>query len=279
MRTLALALALSASPVLATALFAQDHAAPKQDTGGVSEEEFKKMHELSKEKPPAPKGETIELPGGSKAYLSLPKDPKNKTAPFPAVIVIHEWWGLNDHIRHWSDRLAAEGYAALAVDLYGGKVATDANQAMELMKGVDSAKATEIVKAAHGFLRKDPRVAATKVGSIGWCFGGHWSLECALNIPELDACVLYYGTLVTDPAELKKIKAPVLGIFGKKDKSITPDKVAAFDKALTEAKVEHAIESYDADHAFANPSGTRYDEESAKQAWEVARAFLAKKLR
>ena len=151
---------------------------------------------------------------------------------------------------------------------------------MEAMKVVNDAKALTVLKAADEFLKKDPRVQAKRVGSIGWCFGGTWSLRTALAIPDLSACVLYYGSgITTDPKELKKIKCPVLAIFGDRDQSLPAAKVEAFDKGLTEAGVRHEILRFDADHAFANPSGERYDEKSAAKAWENVREFLGRELK
>lgn len=248
--------------------------APSPHTGMLSEEAFKALHQLSPEKAPPPRGQKVEIEGTA-MYLSLPE---GKQAPLPALVVIHEWWGLNDNIRHWTDRLAEDGYAALAVDLYGGKAATTPDEAMAAMKAVDEKKALATVLAAHDFLEKDPRVKASKTGSIGWCFGGAWSLQLALNEPDLDAAVIYYGHLVTDPAKLKAIKAPVLGIFANKDKAITKESVDEFEKGLKTAGVENTILRYDADHAFANPSQARYDEKSAAESWEKVRAFLRAKL-
>ncbi|WP_437480796.1 dienelactone hydrolase family protein [Sorangium sp. So ce1014] len=244
-------------------------------TGLLSEEDFKALHQLRSDKAPPARGQTVEV-AGTRAYLSLPRDAK---PPIPALVVVHEWWGLNEHIKHWTDRLAEDGYAALAVDMYGGKVPTTPDDAMAAMKAVDEAKGIETVRAAHRFLSTDARVLAPRTGSIGWCFGGAWSLKLALNEPELDAAVLYYGRLVTDPAQLKAIKAPVLGVFGNMDKGIPPEVVNEFDKALHEASVEHEVLRYDADHAFANPSGERYDTKAAADAWEKVRRFLAAKLK
>ncbi|AUX25701.1 dienelactone hydrolase [Sorangium cellulosum] len=250
-------------------------AAADSPTGLLSEQDFKALHELRPDKAPPARGQTLDL-AGSRAYLSLPAGAK---APIPGVVVIHEWWGLNEHIQHWADRLAEDGYAALAVDLYGGKVATTRDDAMAAMKSVDEARGLEIVRAAHRFLSTDARVSAPRTGAIGWCFGGAWSLKLALNEPELDAAVIYYGHLVTDPAALKAIRAPVLGIFANRDEGIPPQVVDEFDKALQEAGVEHEILRYDAQHAFANPSGARYDTESAADAWEHVRKFLAARLK
>jgi len=269
--------ALSATPSAAPAA-AEGAPAPGSSTvhtGLLSEEAFKALHELRTDKAPPARGAIIDL-AGNRAYLSLPKDAK---PPIPAVIVIHEWWGLNDNIMHWTDRLADDGYAALAVDLYGGKVGKTPDEAMALMKSTDDAKSLANLHTAHSFLMTDPRIMAKRTGSIGWCFGGAWSLQTALAEPELDAAVMYYGRPVTDPAKLKAIKAPLLGVFGNLDKSIPPDVVNTFDKALKDAGVPHDIYRYEADHAFANPSNPHYDTKSAADAWEHVRAFLAKKLK
>ncbi len=252
-----------------------EKSASSPHTGMLSEADFKALHQLSPDKVPPPRGQKVEINGTAAMYLSLPE---GKQAPLPALVVIHEWWGLNDNIRHWTDRLAEDGYAALAVDLYGGKAATTPDEAMAAMKAVDEKKALATVLAAHDFLEKDPRVKATKTGSIGWCFGGAWSLQLALNEPDLDAAVIYYGHLVTDAAKLKTIKAPILGIFANKDKAITKESVDEFEKGLKAAGVENTILRYDADHAFANPSQSRYDEKSSAESWEKVRAFLAAKL-
>jgi carboxymethylenebutenolidase len=243
-------------------------------TGPLTEEEFKALHELgSAERPPA-KGTAVEV-AGARAYLSLPEG----AGPHPGVVVIHEWWGLNDHIRHWADRLAAAGYAALAPDLYGGEVATTPDRANELRKAVDDARALEVLKASHAFLAADPRVRAARRASIGWCFGGHWSLRLAMEAPDLDACVVYYGRPVTDPERLRAIGAAVLGVFGTQDPSIPNETVDELERALEEAGVTHTILRYDAQHAFANPSSARYDEPAATEAWRRTREFLDRRLR
>jgi carboxymethylenebutenolidase len=243
-------------------------------TGALSEEEFKALHELSDRETPPELGTWIDL-DGVRAYLSLPP---GASAPVPGVIVIHEWWGLNQHIVHWTDRLAAEGYAALAVDLYLGQVARDRDQAMALVSAVDRDVALDTLQRAHRFLVEDERVRAPRTGSIGWCFGGGWSLELALAQPELDACVIYYGKLVTDPERLARLQAELFGVFGTRDGSIPPDSVADFAEALKTADKPHTVRNFEADHAFANPSSQRYDEDAAAAAWAEVRAFLAQTL-
>jgi carboxymethylenebutenolidase len=250
-------------------------AEPTPITGPLSEEQFKALHTLKEGAAPPPCGTTVDL-AGTRAYLSLPP---NQKAPYPGIIVIHEWWGLNNHIQHYSDRLAAEGYAALAVDLYGGKIATSPDTALAYVKAVDPAAALRIMQAADLFLTQDTRVRAPKRGAIGWCFGGGMALQLALKAPDLSAVVMYYGQPVMDPAELKAIKAPLLGIFGNLDGSIPPKTVNEFEKALKDAGVKHEILRYDAEHAFANPSNPHYDLVHAAEAWERVRSFLARELK
>lgn len=215
-------------------------------------------------------GETIMI-GGQHAYLSLPP---NGAPPFPALIVIHEWWGLNENIKHWTDRLAAVGYAAVAVDLFNGKVADNPDSAMAYVREVNASQALATLRQADQFLSSDPRIAATRKGVIGWCFGGGWALQAALNLADLQAAVIYYGQPVTDPVELAKIKAAILGIFGNQDTTIPPDLVKRFDAALTQAHVEHQFFTYDAPHAFANPSNPRYNKAASADAWQHVLEFL-----
>ena len=196
-------------------------------TGPLDETAFKALHQLRTDQAPTLRGQTIDLAGG-KAYLSLPAG----QPPFPALLVIHEWWGMNQHIEHWADRLAGAGYAALAIDLYGGKVATTPDEAMAAMKAVDKAQAAATITAGLDLLARDPRITAAHRGVIGWCFGGGWSLQTALAHPELDAAVIYYGQLETDPAKLGAIKAKVLGVFGTRDTGIPPASVDAFEAGL-----------------------------------------------
>ena len=238
--------------------------------GILSEDEFSALHEHTTASPPPLHGTTVDI-ADTRAYLALPEG----GAPHAAIIVVHEWWGLNDHIRYWTDRLAALGYAALAVDLYGGQTATDPQGAMSLMRAVDDARAFETMQAAHRFLEEDDRIQAPRTGVIGWCFGGGMALRAGLGIPELDAVVMYYGHTVEDPDALSAMNAPLLGVFANRDESIPPASVDAFDAALSEAGVDHRIVRFDADHAFANPSSARYDAPAAEAAWNETQAFLA----
>ena len=199
----------------------------------------------------------------------------------PGVVVIQEWWGLNENIEAMARRLAGEGYTALAVDLYGGQTADTPDGAMSLMRaamGREDALTDNLVQA-YGYLADS--LGAERVGTIGWCFGGMWSLRTALALPgDVDATVIYYGRPVTDASRLEALQMPVLAIFGAADASIPLDTVSAFRDALTAAGVDHEVEVYDgAGHGFANPSGQAYDAEAAEDAWERTTAFLAAHLR
>jgi len=200
--------------------------------------------------------------------------PKGVEGPLPGIIVIQEWWGLNDNIRSMARQLAGQGYEALAVDLYGGKSATTPEEARGLMSAsmehADALK--DNLKQAYAYLSGDGQ----KVGTIGWCYGGGWSLQTALALPDkVDATVIYYGRLVTDEDELAPLQMPILGFFGAEDQGITVDSVHAFEKALKALGKDASIHIYDgANHAFANPSGRSYQPEAAKDAWAKTLTFF-----
>lgn len=205
--------------------------------------------------------------------------PAGEDGAHPGLIVIHEWWGLNDNVEAMARRLAGEGYLALAVDLYGGEVAADRDAARRLMTAAmeSPAAAEENLRQAYVYLDTE---GAPRVGSIGWCFGGGWSLQTALLLPgELDAAVIYYGRLSTDRGELAALTAPILGIFGAEDQGIPVATVREFEAVLGELGKSAEIHVYEgADHAFANPSGTRYNAEAAEDAWRKTVAFLRQHL-
>ena len=206
--------------------------------------------------------------------------PAETEAPLPGIIAIHEWWGLNDNIKAMTERLAGEGYSVLAVDLYGGQVVDQPDQARQLMQGVmqNLEPAEDNLLQAYDYLVNEQQASA--VGSIGWCFGGAWSLNTGLLLPQdLDAVVIYYGQLETDPAILAPLEMPIAGFFGGQDQGIPIAMVEAFEAALTELGKPAEIHIYEeADHAFANPSGTRYNPEAAADAWEKTTAFFAETL-
>ena len=206
--------------------------------------------------------------------------PSDMVDPLPAIIVIHEWWGLNDGVRSMADRLAGLGYIVLAVDLYGGKIAATPADARKMMLDVveNPEDARENIRQAYRFLEET--AGAPSIGSLGWCFGGGWSLNTALLFPdELDATVIYYGQVTDDEAKLEPMNVPILGIFGAKDKGIPVASVRRFEHALKNLSKDYEIEVYPGvGHAFANPSGNNYNAEAADKAWQRTVAFLNRHL-
>ena len=195
----------------------------------------------------------------------------------PALFLIHEWWGLNDQIKAVAQEFANEGFLVVAIDMYNGNVATQREDAMKYMQGMDGAWANEAVVAWVDWLKNNPK-SNGKVGTCGWCFGGGWSLNTSLLTP-VDATVIYYGRVNKSAAELASLQSPVLGHFGTLDQSINEKMVGGFEKALDEAgKTDYTHYWYTANHAFANPTGARYDADDAALAWSRTLSFLHKHL-
>lgn len=206
--------------------------------------------------------------------------PADMIDPLPALIVIHEWWGLNDGVRAMADRLAGEGYIVLAVDLFGGRVAETPDAARKLMmEALENPKAAEEnIRQAYHFVQQT--AGAPRIASLGWCFGGTWALNTALLFPEeLDAAVIYYGQVAANAEALARLEVPILGHFAGNDRSIPVETVEGFRQALDSAGVVHDIRIYPGvGHAFANPSGTSYNAEAAGEAWQLSLAFLRQHL-
>ena len=155
---------------------------------------------------------SVSYKSGDETVKGILYTPAGK-GPFPGIIVIHEWWGLNDWVKEQASKLADQGYEALAIDLYRGKVATTPDEAHEIMRGVPEDRANRDLQAAFDFLASQSNVRKNRIGAIGWCMGGGYSLDVALLEPTLAADVINYGHLATDPDTLKKINAPILGMF------------------------------------------------------------------
>ena len=173
----------------------------------------------------------VSYPSGDETVQAVLYTPEGK-GPFPGIVVIHEWWGLNDWVKEQASKLASQGYVALAIDLYRGKVATTPEQAHEIMRGVPEDRALQDLRAAVAFLESQANVKKNRIGAIGWCMGGGYSLDVALQGPTLAADVINYGHLATTKESLEKIHAPVLGIFGGKDQGISVDDVKKFEQGL-----------------------------------------------
>ena len=198
----------------------------------------------------------------------------------PAVVMIHEWWGLNENIKDMAETLAKEGFVVLAVDLYEGQVANTTDLAQFLVSKIRENPSESIKNLQHAvrYLASLENVNPSKIASLGWCFGGGQSLQLALNTePEypLAATIIYYGNLVSDPESISKIKGPVLGIFGDQDQSISVDSVKQFEEALNTKGIPNQIYVYKGvGHAFANPSGDNYAPQETQDAWEKTVSFL-----
>jgi carboxymethylenebutenolidase len=208
-----------------------------------------------------------------RGYFVFPAD---MVDPLPAIIVIHEWWGLNDGVRAMADRLAGEGYIVLAVDLFGGGTAANPTEARNLMLAVveKPENANSNLRQAYDWLKNT--AGAPRIASLGWCFGGGWSLNTALLFPdELDATVIYYGQVTSDETVLEPLNVPVLGLFGAEDRGITVESVNAFAATLEKLGKNYEIEIYpNAGHAFANPTGNNYNPPVAESAWQRTLDFL-----
>ncbi|MEB3212947.1 MAG: dienelactone hydrolase family protein [Leptolyngbyaceae bacterium] len=207
--------------------------------------------------------------------------PANATEPLPGLIVIQQWWGLTDDIKAMTRRLAGEGYAALAVDLYDDQVAETPEEARSLVQAAleNPERLEQNVVAAYTYLTNERN--APTVGSIGWCLGGTWSLNTALALPtELDAAVIYYGGQITTEGDrLATLQMPIQGHFGALDSRPSPETVREFESVLTDLGKDAEIYLYEgADHAFANP-GERYNPEAAELAWERTLEFLNQNLK
>ncbi len=228
----------------------------------------------------APRTETVQIKSGDetiKGYLALP----DSAGAHPALVVIHEWWGLNDWVEEQAQKFAEQGFVALAVDLYRGKVAYEPNAAHELMRGMPQDRAVRDLEAGFDYLASRPEVNKNKIGSIGWCMGGGLSLQLAIHEPKLAACVVNYGAMPTDPSDIRKIKAPILGNFGANDQGIPPSAVEKFEKAMQEANKPVDVKIYDgAGHAFENPNNKLgYRPDAAEDAWNRTLSFLKKTLK
>ncbi len=219
------------------------------------------------------KNVTLNTDDGQEVQAALAVPAKT---PAPAVMLVHEWWGLNDQIKSVAAELAKEGYLALAIDLYRGRVTADPTKARKLMGGVDPAAATDTLGSWLRWL-KQSAMASGKAATIGWCFGGGWSLNAALAEP-VDATIVYYGNVKKSAADLKALNGPVLGHFAERDRWINHSMVSGFEAAMEKAGKPFTSRWYEADHAFANPTSARYDDDDAALAWRRSLDFLRQHL-
>lgn len=200
-------------------------------------------------------------------YFIKSDKPSNKF-----IFVFHEWWGLNDYIKKESDELKTKlgDVNILAIDLYDGKVADNREDAAKYMQSVNQDRAVNIIKGAINFAGSD-----AKIGTLGWCFGGGWSLHASLILGKQgSACVIYYGIIENTPETFKDLNAPVLGIFAERDGWVNPEVYGNLEKNIKAAGKQITIKSFDADHAFANPSNSKFDEKATKEAKDLTIKFF-----
>jgi len=229
---------------------------------------------------PAVTSSDVSYKSGDETVQAVLYTPDGK-GPFPGIVVIHEWWGLNDWVKEQASKLSGQGYVTLAIDLYRGKVATAPDVAHEIMRGVPEDRAKRDLHAAFVFLASQASVKKDRVGAIGWCMGGGYSLDVALQEPTLKADVINYGRLATDPESIGKINASVLGIFGGQDQGISVEDVKKFEQALKQQSKKVQIVIYpEAGHGFENPNNKGgYRADDAADAWQRTVNFLARELK
>jgi carboxymethylenebutenolidase len=223
----------------------------------------------------------VTFKSGSENAMGVLVTPEGK-GPFPGVIVVQEWWGLNDWVKQQARALAKEGYVALAVDLYRGKSTDKQEEAHQLMMGLPQDRAIRDLQAGYAYLQSRPDVKKNRIGVIGWCMGGRYTLLLATVEPALGAAVAYYGAPPTDQQAIGAIKAPVMGNYGGEDKGPTPEQVRTFEDLMKKAGKAIDVKIYPgAGHAFANVNNPwgGYRKEAAEDAWARSTAFLAKHLK
>ncbi len=223
----------------------------------------------------------VSYPSGNETVQGLLYTPATGKGPFPAIVVIQEWWGLVPWVKEQAQKLSDQGYVTLAVDLYRGKSTSDPAEARQLSSTLPRDRADGDLLAAVRFLKSQKNVDPKRIGAIGWCMGGGYAFDLASQEPTLKAAVINYGRLSDDPAVLKNLNAAVLGIFGGKDQAYPPEMVHKFDAQMKVLgkKIELVIYP-DAGHAFENPNNrTGYREQDARDAWKKTVAFLETNLK
>lgn len=240
-------------------------------------QDFKSEHELPGDFIFIPKEGhmiTFDCPEGNdaNAYLVPSKSKSDKW-----LIVIHEWWGLNDHIKEEAEKLWGDigNVNVLALDMYDGKVADNRENAAQYMQGLSKERAYSIISGMVSYIGEDAQLC-----TIGWCFGGGWSLQTAIESgTHAIGCVVYYGMPEEDISRLGKLQCDVIGIFASQEEWINPEVVSTFEKNMSKANKSLTVYSYDADHAFANPSSPRYVEKAAQEAYVISLAYLKSKFK
>jgi carboxymethylenebutenolidase len=256
---------------------------PEQDKGMekfANDKDFHKAHTHREPDKVKLEGKNIEFvvgEGKGKAYWVAPKAGQTQS-----LLMIHEWWGLTDNIRQTADMVRDKaGYGVLAIDLYKGQVAKSADEAGKLMGQVDERLSATTINAALRLLQSgvDGGKGATKIGTIGFCFGGGWSHKAAvMGGDKVQACVVFYGMPVTAPGELERLQAPVYFVWPNQDRWINKDVVEGFKSAMESAGKALEVEEFEADHAFANPTSKSFNDGESQRAWSHTLKFLKEHL-
>ncbi len=216
----------------------------------------------------------IKTAGGKAVAGALARPQKT---PAPVVLLVHEWWGLNDQIKATAVDFAQQGYLALALDLFDGRVVTTPDEAKALTQKVVPAEATDTLASWIAWARNHNE-GVRRVGIVGWCFGGGWALNGSVAAP-VDATVLYYGKCDLPADQLARLQGPVLGHFGTRDQFINKPMVDRFEAAMKQAGKPYTVYWYDANHAFANPTGDNFNKPDAQLAWQRTTEFFGKILK
>ncbi|MEP6847006.1 MAG: dienelactone hydrolase family protein [Panacibacter sp.] len=192
------------------------------------------------------------------------------------LFVVHEWWGLNDYIKKESEKMSKDlGVNVIALDLYDNQVATTPGDAAKIMQGVKTERAMAIINGAYNYVS-----AKARIFTIGWCFGGGWSLQAAIEGGrQVVGCIMYYGQPEENVSRLKTINCDIIGFFGNKDTHPSPAMVDGFVKAADAAGVKLSVNRYEATHAFANPSNPNYDKEATADAYAKVTAFVKERMK
>ncbi len=223
-------------------------------------------------------GSNVSFNSGSDTISAWWTSPEGN-GPFPTVILVHEWWGLNDWVKTKGADLVQNGFAVLAMDLYRGKSTADAEEAHELMRGLPEDRAVRDLSAALDYLHQLPAAKGQKVGVMGWCMGGGYALKLAVARPDLAACVVYYGSLPTDRDSLAKIACPVIGFFGAEDRGIPAQDVIQFEQTMLELNKRVTVKIYErAGHAFMNETRPSYNKSAFVDSWKRSLTFLVNEL-
>jgi carboxymethylenebutenolidase len=229
----------------------------------------------------AAEGKQVTYRSGDDTVTGMLYAPAKAKGKLPAIVVIHEWYGLNDWVKQQASKWADKGYVTLAVDLYRGKVAADRDEAHELMRGLPEDRATRDLKSAVAYLKTQGNVDGAKIGTIGWCMGGGFSLAAALAEPTVKATIINYGRLVTDEESLKVINAAILGIFGGKDRGIPVESVRKFEDSMKKLGKRVEIKIYDdAGHGFQNENNKDgYNKADTEDAVKLQTSFFERELK